>query len=947
MSSIDPVNSIAERNLIFAGLALGKGWIDSHHINHAFTLWICNKTQTLGDILVEMKVLTPDQNQAINREISQKLIQEKDTVLAGMECLEDLKGELDFLDDLNINETLAGAQKVKSAENHPPPPQPPVDPDSKQPSGSSSKQENGSQSGPVPPETSPSDRFEPYDYLKSQGGMGELWRSKDKELNRDVVVKYIKRFRAHDPNFRGLFHLEGEVTGHLEHPNIPPVYSLGKDTLSRDFFAMRYFIGSKLTEAIRDYHCIPYHNHSERKEKLVDLLQSFQTACLTVEFAHTRGIIHCDIKPDNILVGGYGETLVIDWGLVVVKNAPQPIDQDAMTQTRYAENINYFNPSKSASSGLHVKQGGSRKSVGGTLAYMPPEQLKATESGDINLISYSSDVFGLGATLYHLLVGRPPYLPKTKEKETKTHFYDRIRKGDFLPPRSVNSQIPRPLESIVKKAMACDPSQRYANPRELADDIRRWLSDEPAKAHPEYFPKKMERWLKKHKLAVLSASSVLVLSGIVSYYLLLNEGMKTKVAYGHSVELAKNGFEQIETFDPFYSKSQHYLDQKKGFLYVSKKKMEDLLEIDENNPVVLYEYIKLLRVLGNSWKVELKLDQAIELFEKGLKHLNDKKRILKENKGFSLFDIQYRRDYSQLKYLKGKVKQSFDSLIGLYDQVDGNNLPGVNEKLILAEKIVLAKYISDCQNELPQSNQDTNYAEKFIRENDKYINEINWKNPWPQDLLLLGVYLNCLRSLGTAEKQDFATKTAGKVYGVLSDCFSIIESGEYIGDFMPDVDFQFFISSYLLELVSMQRMVDGKKESMEQLKKKAIKALEDLSRKFPAVPGFLKKRVEIKLTESDTEFAAGNYLASRGLVDNALDDCKKLLLSSPTQYHGNMLYSNALLKKMKTEIKLGNTKYIKEKIKELGARCDAMNNMFGNLDSVKRFQEEIGLLDFH
>jgi len=245
-------------------------------------------------------------------------------------------------------------------------------------------------------------------------------------------------------------------------------------------------------------------------------LQNFQAVCLAIEYAHSKGVLHCDIKPDNIMIGDYGEVFVVDWGLVVVcGDVKGPSDMHQM-ETLDPGVIPPYRPSELASSGLHEQQGGSRRGVGGTPAYMAPEQFTATMSEDISLVTPKADIYALGSTLYHILTGKAPHLPKEGIKESPDAFYFRITTGMIPPPREKDASIPKLLEQIVLKAMQVEPEDRYASARELAEDIKRYVSDEPVHAYQESGLEKARRWIRKNRSLVGAAMVILLLVTMVS-----------------------------------------------------------------------------------------------------------------------------------------------------------------------------------------------------------------------------------------------------------------------------------------------------------------------------------------------------------------------------------------------------------------------------------------------
>jgi WD40 repeat protein/formylglycine-generating enzyme required for sulfatase activity/serine/threonine protein kinase len=494
-------NRNAEHNLIFAGLGLQLGIIAKDKVIRAFTEWLFDKARPLGEILVHQKAITPEQRKTLESAVTAHIQQEggEQKALASLNHVKDLESDLDHLADNDLNQTLDGAVTQRKlmgldvlfSQSHD--------------SESSSTNKKGSFSGPEGKQT---DRFERQHFLDS-GNLGEVFFSKDTELNRTVVTKYIRPEMSGDTFKQALFHLEGEVTGALEHPSVVPVYGLGKDTKGRIYYAMRYIRGKKLSRVIAEYH---RKEAGLKQEALTGLLQNFQAVCLAIEYAHSKGVLHCDIKPDNIMIGDFGEVFVVDWGLVVVcGDVKGPSDMHDM-ETLDPGVIPPYKPSELASSGLHEQQGGSRRAVGGTPAYMAPEQFTATMSEDISLVTPKADIYALGSTLYHILTGKAPHLPKEGVKESPDAFYFRITTGMIPPPREKDASIPKLLEQIVLKAMQVEPSDRYVSARELAEDIKRYVSDEPVHAYQESGLEKFRRWIRKNRAFVGAAMVMLLLA---------------------------------------------------------------------------------------------------------------------------------------------------------------------------------------------------------------------------------------------------------------------------------------------------------------------------------------------------------------------------------------------------------------------------------------------------
>jgi serine/threonine-protein kinase len=340
----------------------------------------------------------------------------------------------------------------------------------------------------------------------ARGGIGMVFVALDSELHREVALKQIQPQHADDPASRARFLIEAEVTGRLEHPGVVPVYGLGTNERGRPFYAMRFVRGQSLKEAIEQFHrpiATSFHSsHAEegraetaeagsdgsRDLALRQLLRRFIDVCNAIAYAHSRGVIHRDLKPANILLGPYGETLVVDWGLAKVVGRDDPVPQPAAEMT--------LRPS--SGSGSSETQAGTAV---GTPAYMSPEQ----SEGRLAQIGPASDTYSLGATLYCILTGRPPLGDGDLDD-----ILSRLRRGEIDPPRRVNPSVPAALEAIVLKAMAVRPANRYSSARSLAEDIERWLADEPIAARPEPFKERARRWMRRHRPAVAAFATALV-----------------------------------------------------------------------------------------------------------------------------------------------------------------------------------------------------------------------------------------------------------------------------------------------------------------------------------------------------------------------------------------------------------------------------------------------------
>ncbi len=354
----------------------------------------------------------------------------------------------------------------------------------------------------------------------ARGGLGQVFRAYDTELKREVALKQIQFKYATHESARKRFALEAEVTGQLEHPGIVPVYSLGVDTLGSLYYAMRFIHGDSLLEAIRRFHDGRSRDRADHDLEMRQLLGRFVQVCNAIAYAHSRDVIHRDLKPQNIMLGEFGETLVVDWGLA--KRLGGAIDSRLQPERRRPLD-------DSIASGSHTQPG----EWLGTPAYMSPEQA----AGDLAEVGPASDVYALGATLYHLLTGKPP----TEGAEKIEQALERIRYGQIPPPRSRLISIPRGLDAICRKAMSLQPQDRYASAQALGEDVERFLADERVQAHRESVGQRLSRWSRKHRTWTQAAATALVLVALVSATaaVLVNEQRALAVAQrGKAQELA-------------------------------------------------------------------------------------------------------------------------------------------------------------------------------------------------------------------------------------------------------------------------------------------------------------------------------------------------------------------------------------------------------------------------
>src|SRR3569623_2137283 len=307
-----------------------------------------------------------------------------------------------------------------------------------------------------------------------RGGLGRVLRALDQVLDRPVALKELFSDSA---AMRSRFVRAALITARLQHPSIVPVYDAGHLGDRSPFYAMKLVAGRPLEKSIAEAKTLA--------ERLA-LLQTVLAVTDAIAYAHNERIIHRDLKPTNILVGKYGETIVIDWGLAKDLAAD---DQDALEAGPYR------------GAGMDQTVVGS---VLGTPAYMAPEQAAG------EAVDERADVYALGAILYHVVSGANPH-----EGDTLEDMVSHVIGGEVRPLAEREPEVPRDLAAIVAKAMALDPAKRYPNAQVLADDLRRFSTGQLVASHTYRTRELVRRWLKQHRGAVMVAAASLLVLGVV------------------------------------------------------------------------------------------------------------------------------------------------------------------------------------------------------------------------------------------------------------------------------------------------------------------------------------------------------------------------------------------------------------------------------------------------
>jgi serine/threonine-protein kinase len=450
----------SDRNLLFGVLALQADLLSPESFARACTLWSAEKSKSLADLLVQEEWLTPTDRADVEKLLDRKLRKHHGDVKAGLAevTTDQIRESMASVADSDVRRSIAGATCSAPA------------------------RVLVSTTAYVPEVR---ERYT-LSRLHATGGIGQVWLARDPSLGRDVVLKELRPERFGQPEVCARFLREAQITGQLEHPGIVPVYELGRGPADQaPFYTMRFIRGRTLAEAARAHHDRMERGQADPME-IRDLLNAFVGVCNAVAYAHSRGVLHRDLKPQNVVLGDYGEAIVLDWGLAKVAGESEA--GVALPLEMLANDKN---------------QATLQGQVLGTPAYMAPEQAE----GRLDLLDTRTDVYGLGAVLYEILTGKPPFAGG----ET-TGVLRRVVHDEPSPPHSENAATPRALEAVCLKALAKQPAGRYSSAKELAAEVQRWLAGEAVLAYREPLSARLGRRVRRHRTLVTGAAAALLVA---------------------------------------------------------------------------------------------------------------------------------------------------------------------------------------------------------------------------------------------------------------------------------------------------------------------------------------------------------------------------------------------------------------------------------------------------
>ena len=365
----------------------------------------------------------------------------------------------------------------------------------------------------------------------ARGGMGVIWRVIDKKLGREVALKKLPTSLSTRAGTRSRFVSEAKITAQLEHPGIVPIYDLTDLETDDASYTMKLLRGETLTTAIARFHQMDVSDPGRTVQR-ARLIEVFLSICRAIAYAHARQVIHRDLKPDNVLLGEFGETAVLDWGLAKSLGRDEP-DQTVSTSapTSRASNNSRDADSDGADPVVVNEHDTRQGAILGTPAYMAPEQALGQS------LCTSCDIYSLGAVLYQILCGQPPF-----RGGSVIEVLDHVVNQQPPSPRTIVPDTPRVLAAICMRAMAKQQADRFESVAALVEDLEHYLADEPIVCYRESRLERIDRWMRKHRqqVVVAIAGILLVAVSMTAYVLVDRANQASQFAEQQRIQQARS-----------------------------------------------------------------------------------------------------------------------------------------------------------------------------------------------------------------------------------------------------------------------------------------------------------------------------------------------------------------------------------------------------------------------
>jgi len=437
--------------------------------------------------------------------------------------------------------------------------------------------------------------FGGYELLEEigRGGQGVVFRARQKGLNRTVALKVISLGQWGSKEHLTRFRREAEAAASLDHPGIVPIYEVGEHDGSC-YFSMKFVEGGQLDEVVR-----------RAPMSIRNAVELIAKVARTVHYAHEHGILHRDIKPGNILLDAKGEPNLTDFGLA-------RLVETESTVTRTLE-------------------------VMGTPSYMAPEQAVGNNAA----VSSATDVYGLGAVLYQLLTGHPPFAGGTSYETIKLLLDTEPRK-----PRQLNPKISRELSTICLKCLEKDPKRRYSSALALAEDLEHWLKHEPIQARRAGVFTRGRKWARRNPTSALLAASLVAFAAALGWNIWKSELIHRPLTTGIAVLPFENLNDQKE--------NSVFADGVQDDILTKLAKIADLKVISRTS-VMEYRGKRNIRQIGNELRVSHVLEGSVRRTGTRL-HMNA--QLIDTRTDTHVWAEQYDRDLADVFAIQSEIAKA-------------------------------------------------------------------------------------------------------------------------------------------------------------------------------------------------------------------------------------------------------------------------------------------------